>query len=52
MNFIKNILGRVFAFWALLVFTTTLLLIAIPVWLTSFQPEPKKTIFLKYLLFG
>jgi 1-acyl-sn-glycerol-3-phosphate acyltransferase len=44
MNFIKNILGRVFAFWALLVFTTTLLLIAIPVWLTSFQPEPKKTI--------
>jgi 1-acyl-sn-glycerol-3-phosphate acyltransferase len=44
MNFIKNILGRVLAFWALLVFTTTLLLIAIPVWLTSFQPEPKKTI--------
>jgi 1-acyl-sn-glycerol-3-phosphate acyltransferase len=44
MNFIKNILGRVFAFWALLVFTATLLLIAIPVWLTSFQPEPKKTI--------
>jgi 1-acyl-sn-glycerol-3-phosphate acyltransferase len=44
MNFIKNILGRVFAFWALLVFTVTLLLIIIPVWITSFQPEPKRTI--------
>lgn len=44
MNFIKNILGRVFAFWALLVFSGTLLFIAIPVWLISFQPEPKKTI--------
>jgi 1-acyl-sn-glycerol-3-phosphate acyltransferase len=44
MNFIKNILGRVFAFWALLVFSVTLLFIAIPVWLISFQQEPKKTI--------
>ena len=44
MNFIKNILGRLFAFWALLVFSITLLFIAIPVWLISFQPEPKKTI--------
>ena len=44
MNFIKNILGRVFALWALLVFSVTLLIIAIPVWLISFQPDPKKTI--------
>jgi 1-acyl-sn-glycerol-3-phosphate acyltransferase len=44
MNFIKNILGRVFAFWALLVFTTTLIIIAIPVWFISFKPEPKKTV--------
>jgi 1-acyl-sn-glycerol-3-phosphate acyltransferase len=44
MNFIKNILGRVFAFWALLVFTVTLLLIIIPVWITGLQPEPKRTI--------
>jgi 1-acyl-sn-glycerol-3-phosphate acyltransferase len=44
MKFIKNILGRVFAFWALLVFSVTLLFIAIPVWLISFQQEPKKTI--------
>ena len=44
MNFIKNILGRLFAFWALLVFSITLLFIAIPVWLISFQSEPKKTI--------
>jgi 1-acyl-sn-glycerol-3-phosphate acyltransferase len=44
MKFIKNILGRVFAFWALLVFSVTLLFIAVPVWLISFQQEPKKTI--------
>jgi 1-acyl-sn-glycerol-3-phosphate acyltransferase len=44
MNFIKNILGRVFAFWALLVFAISLLFIAIPVWLISFKREPKKTI--------
>lgn len=44
MNFIKNTLGRIFALWALLVFATTLLLIIIPVWIISSQPEPKKTI--------
>ena len=44
MNFIKNILGRVLALWALLVFAITLLFIIIPVLITSFQPEPKKTI--------
>lgn len=44
MNFIKNILGRIFAFWALLVFALTILLIILPVYIISFQPEPKKTI--------
>jgi 1-acyl-sn-glycerol-3-phosphate acyltransferase len=44
MNFIKNILGRLFALWALLVFSTTLLIVAIPVWLIGFQPEPKRTV--------
>lgn len=44
MNFIKNILGRLFAVWALLVFTISLLVIILPVWIISRQPEPKKTI--------
>ena len=44
MDLIKNILGRIFALWALLVFTITLVIIAIPVWITSFQPEPGRTI--------
>ena len=44
MNFIKNILGRIFALWAIIVFSGTLLIIIIPVWIISSQPEPKKTI--------
>jgi 1-acyl-sn-glycerol-3-phosphate acyltransferase len=44
MEFIKNILGRIFALWALLVFSISLIVIALPVWITSFQAEPKRTI--------
>src|SRR5215213_3280794 len=44
MNFIKNILGRIFAFWALFVFAFTLLLIILPVWIIGFQPEPKRIV--------
>jgi 1-acyl-sn-glycerol-3-phosphate acyltransferase len=44
MNLLKNILGRVFALWTLLYFTVTLLIVLLPVWLVSFQPEPKQTI--------
>ncbi len=44
MSIIKNILGRLFAFWALLAFAGTLLIICLPVWLISFQSEPKRTI--------
>ena len=43
MSIIKNILGRLFALWALLVFSITLLIICIPVWLIGFQQEPKGT---------
>lgn len=44
MDIIKNILGRLFALWAVLVFSSTILLIIIPVWIISFNPDPKKTI--------
>lgn len=43
MNLFKNIFGRVMALWALVVFTVTLLLFAIPLGLLSFWPEPKRS---------
>lgn len=44
MNFIKNILARIFALWALIVFVATLLIILPAVWIISSQSEPKRTI--------
>jgi 1-acyl-sn-glycerol-3-phosphate acyltransferase len=44
MNFLKNILGRLFALWAMLVFTGSLLVVFVPIWLTGFRPEPQRTI--------
>ncbi|KAG4069390.1 hypothetical protein HA402_012243 [Bradysia odoriphaga] len=39
----KNIFGRIFAAWMLLMFALTMLVIFIPVWIISFWPEPGKT---------
>lgn len=39
----KNIFGRIFAAWMLLMFAVTMLVIFIPVWIISFWPEPRKT---------
>ena len=44
MKIIKEILGRVFALWALLLFVGGIIIICIPVWIISYQPEPKRTI--------
>ena len=41
---IKNIVGRVFALWAALVFIISLLVIIIPAWIIRLNPEPKRTI--------
>lgn len=43
MNIFKNVFGRVMALWALIVFSTTLLLAAIPLGLTGLWPEPKRS---------
>src|SRR5436309_2338225 len=43
MNLLKNILGRIFALWAMLLFISSLLLVYIPIWLTVIWPEPKRT---------
>lgn len=40
---IKNILGRVIAFWGAIVFIITLLLVVIPIWLTNYIEEPRGT---------
>lgn len=48
MKFFKEILGRVFALWAILTFIVTFLIIFIPSMLTFLMPEPKgQGIFIK-----
>ena len=44
MNLIKNILAPIFALWALIFLLVTLLIVLLPVWLISFQPEPRRTV--------
>jgi 1-acyl-sn-glycerol-3-phosphate acyltransferase len=39
----KNLIARILAIWALIVFTVSLLIIFIPVWATRFWPEPKRS---------
>ncbi len=43
MKLIKEILGRFFAFWALLWFVITMLIILLPTWAMGLLPEPKRT---------
>jgi 1-acyl-sn-glycerol-3-phosphate acyltransferase len=44
MKIVKEILGRIFALWAAIIFSASLLIVAIPVWITAIWPEPKRTI--------
>lgn len=44
MNIVRNILGRIFAAWAMLVFVVTMLLIFIPFLVTGLWKEPQRTI--------
>ncbi len=43
MSFLKNILGRIFALWALLIFVPTMLIAFILIWAVGFWKEPKRT---------
>jgi 1-acyl-sn-glycerol-3-phosphate acyltransferase len=43
VNLIKNILGRVFALWAMLMFVITLLIFVAPIGLSVLWPEPKRS---------
>lgn len=40
----KEILGRIFALWAMLIFVGSLLIAFFPIWITGLWPEPKRTI--------
>jgi len=43
MTIIKNILARIFAFWALILFIVTMLIVFIPMLIIGLWPEPKRT---------
>ena len=40
---LKNILGRIFALWAMITFVTTLLVVFFPMWLAGLWKEPKRS---------
>ncbi len=43
MSLLKNILGRIFAVWAMLLFVVTMLLTLLPTWAMGLLKEPKRT---------
>jgi 1-acyl-sn-glycerol-3-phosphate acyltransferase len=43
MTFLKNIFGRIFALWALIVFAVMMIIMFIPTWITLYIKEPKGT---------
>ena len=49
MNIIKNILGRVFAFWALIIFVPTMFVAFIPIWTVGLWKEPKRTVLFQHV---
>jgi len=44
MKIIKEVLGRIFALWGLIVFAGSLLIASIPIWITAAWSEPKRTV--------
>jgi 1-acyl-sn-glycerol-3-phosphate acyltransferase len=49
MKIIKEVLGRIFALWAALLFVSSLLIVFIPIWLTIIWPEPKRTVYIFWI---
>jgi 1-acyl-sn-glycerol-3-phosphate acyltransferase len=48
MNTIKNILGRIFALWAILIFVPTMLVFFIPIWAAGLWKEPRCTVIFQH----
>ena len=43
MRFIKNILGRILALWAIIIFVVTMLIVFFPMWFIGLWKEPKRS---------
>lgn len=43
MKIFKEVFGRIWALWGMVLFVVTLLIAAIPIWLTNYLPEPRGT---------
>lgn len=43
MNPIKRVLGHIYFIYAILIFVATMLIVFIPIWITSLFPEPKRS---------
>jgi len=44
MKIAREILGRIFALWAMIVFVSSMLIILLPIWILGLVKEPKRTI--------
>lgn len=49
MNGLKNVLGRIFAFWALVVFVSTLLIVIFIAWVMGVVKEPARSRILQHV---
>lgn len=52
MRFIKNILGRFFALWAVLIFISTLLIVFLPMWIIGWRKEPRRSYLMHNIFHG
>src|SRR3954468_571492 len=43
MKIFKEIFGRIWAVWGMVLFVGTLLIVIIPIWISTFMKEPKGT---------
>ena len=43
MSLIKNILGRIFAIWGIIMFVLSMLIVVLPIWIMGLWPEPKRS---------
>lgn len=50
MHLIKNILGRLFAFWTVLVFIITMFIFFLPMWAAGLWKEPKRS-YIMHIIF-
>lgn len=52
MSLIKNILGRIFAIWGIIMFVLSMLIVVLPIWIMGFWPEPKRSRLLQPVFMG